>query len=260
MFTLTDLQTYLDDFILYDKNLHLEKIDPHMANGLMVRGNEEVVKIGFGVSASISLFEKAKMERCNVIIVHHAFNYPPYNRFDEIFQGRISYLLQNEISLFGYHFLLDAHPEVGNNVQIIKNLGAKPTKPYLHRGNPWGWVGEYEKSIDFSEVLRFLKPFMSKESTIYDLGPKKVKRIVAVSGKGAPFPSDMQELMDEKIDLFVTGEVHEWNRELCREADINFIAGGHYATEKFGIQALMAKIQNHFKNVEVRWLELENEV
>src|SRR3989344_4004478 len=104
MILLPELQSFLHNYLLYDKNIHLDKIDPYMTNGLMVRGKEEISKIGFGVSASVSLFEKAKIEKCNVIIVHHAFNYPPSNRYDEIFQGRISYLLQNEISLFGYHF------------------------------------------------------------------------------------------------------------------------------------------------------------
>jgi len=58
----------------------------------------------------------------------------------------------------------------------------------------------------------------------------------------------------------VTGEVHEWNRELFREAKINFIAGGHYATEVFGVQALMSVISQKFPEVEVGWVDLANEV
>lgn len=257
---LSALTDYLDDYLNFDKKLIVEKIDPHMTNGLAVRGKEKIKKIGFAVSASLSLFQKAKEENCDCIIVHHSFNFPPYNRYDSIFQNRIAFLLKNNISLFGYHFLLDAHPEVGNNVEILKSLGAKPTQAYLHRGSPWGWIGELEQSVDFESIVNNFKKYISKRAVVYEFGPKNIKRIVAVSGKGAPFASDMQELIEKSVDLFITGEVHEWNKEHFREADINFLAGGHYATEKFGILALLGHLKNHFHNIEVKWLEVENEV
>ncbi len=214
MITLPILQTFLNEYLLYDKNLALGKIDPFMTNGLMVKGKEEVGKIGFGVSASLELFRKAKELGCDVIIVHHSFNLPPFNRHDEIFQNRFGYLVKNEISLFGYHFLLDAHPEAGNNVQILKTIGAKTTKPFLHHGNPWGWIGEFENGIELKTIENRLKSFMSKREVIYPFGNKKVKKTVAISGKGAPIASAMQELIDEEIDLYITGEVHEWNGQL----------------------------------------------
>lgn len=260
MIFLKNLQKYLNDYLYFDKNLDLSKVDPHMTNGIMVRGCEEVVKIGFGVSASISLFEKAKDERCNVVIVHHSFNLPPFNRHDEIFQNRFGYLVKNEISLFGYHFLLDAHPEVGNNVEILKAIGAKTRKPFIHHGNPWGWIGELENARGLNSIENKLKPFLSQRSIIYPFGNKEIKKVVTISGKGAPIAGAMQNLIDEKIDLYITGEVHEWNRELFREAKINFIAGGHYNTEEFGIKALMNKVSEKFPRVKTVWLEVHNEV
>lgn len=260
MITLTHLQKFLDGYLYFDSKLSVEKIDPHMTNGLMVKGSEEVKKIGFCVSASVSLFEKAKQHSCDAVIVHHAFNMPPFNRYDYIFQKRINYLLHHDISLFGYHFLLDAHPEVGNNAQILKTFGAKPIRPYIHRGNPWGWVGELAKEKDLYTLIGEFTPYVSPRVVVYNFGPKKIKRVAAVSGKGAPLAADMQGLIDGKIDLFITGEVHEWNKELFREAKINFLAGGHYATEKFGITALMKKIAKQFPDVKVEWLEVLNEI
>ena len=229
MIALIHLQKFLDDYLYFDKKLDITKIDLHMTNGLMVKGKGEVKKIGFGVSASLSLFEKAKEKKCDAIVVHHAFNLPQSNQYDSIFQNRIGFLIKNDISLFGYHFLLDAHPEIGNNVQVLKTIGAKTVKPYLHHGDPWGWIGELEKEEDLSVIEKRLKSHLSKRATAYPFGPKKVKKIVAISGKGAPIGPAMQELTEEEIDLYITGEVHEWNRELFREAEINFIAGGHNA-------------------------------
>lgn len=260
MIALDSLQNFLDDYLFFDKSIDIEKIEIHMADGLIIRGREEIGKVGFGVSASMALFAKAKDTNCDAIVVHHAFNLPPRNRYDYIFQNRIGFLVKNEISLFGYHFLLDAHPEVGNNVEILKAIGVKLVNPFFHHGNPWGWIGEFKNAAGLSSIENKLKPFLSKRLITYPFGSNEIKKVVAISGKGAPIASAMQNLIDEKIDLYITGEVHEWNRELFKEAKINFIAGGHYATEIFGIKALMEKIKEKFTKVSVEWLDVYNEV
>lgn len=260
MITIKDLQKYLDRYLYFDKTLNIAQVDPYMGNGLIVKGKEEIIRIGFGVSASKALFEKAKERKCDAIIVHHVFNLPPYNRYDQIYQNRIGYLIKNEISLFGYHFLLDAHPKIGHSVEILRIIGAKPVKPYFHHSNPWGWVGELGKEEVFDLIINKLKFLISTRVVIYSNGNKQIKKIVVISGKGAPVASAMQDLIDEKIDLYITGEVHEWNRELFKEAKINFIAGGHYHTEVLGIKALMEKVKEEFPQVFTYWLDLPNEI
>lgn len=260
MITLSKLINFLDSYLNFDNKLEVAKIDPFMSNSLMVRGSNDIVTIGFGVSASISLFEEAKKFNCQAIINHHTFNFPQINKFDNIFQTRINFLLKNSISLFGYHFLLDCHPEVGNNVVILKTIGCRPTQPFEHHGSFWGWQGEYKNGKSFTEIKKKLVSLLSHKATFYNFGPSKIKKVVAVSGKGAPSPFDMQRLIELKIDLFITGEVHEWNRELFKEAEIHLIAGGHYATEVFGIKALMEKVQHQFPQVKTAWLEVYNEI
>lgn len=259
MVSLYKLQKYLDNLLYFDKNLDIAKIDPHMANGLMVKGRDNVSKVGFSVSASLSLFEKARAENCDGLIVHHSFNLPAYPRYDEVFQRRILYLINNHISLFGYHFLLDGHPEIGNNVEILKLIGAKPTRTYLHRGNPWGWTGTFDKETPLDSIIESLEKYLSEEKVVYRYGGR-VKKVTVVTGKGAPYPTDMQGLIEEEIDLFITGEVHEWNRELFREAKINFIAGGHYQTEVFGVKKLMEKVKKQFSQLNTVWLDLYNKI
>lgn len=260
MISLSGLKDFLDNYLNYDKKMDISKIDPYMTNGLMVKGKVEIKKIGFGVSASLGLFRKAQQADCQALIVHHSFNLPGVNRYDSIFQNRMEYLFQNKISLFGYHFLLDSHPEVGNNVQILETIGAKPVKPFMHQGNPWGWTGEIKKETELSVILANLKPYLSERTIVYESEKKIIKKVVAISGKGAPGASTMQDLIDENIDLYITGEAHEWNRELFAEAGINFIAGGHYATEVFGLKALMDKVAEKFPEVNLEWLKLHNPV
>ena len=260
MITLSVLQTFLDSYLNFDLKLDIARIDPYMTNGLMVKGRDGVKKIGFAVSASLALFENANHAGCDAIVVHHSFNLPSSNRFDTVFQNRIGYLIKKDISLFGYHFLLDSHPKVGNNVQLLKAIGAKPVKPYMHRGNPWGWTGELDESITIETAESLLSTHFSKHTVLYPFGPKQIKRVVAVSGMGSPVPTVMHDLISQNTDLYITGEVHEWNRELFREAKIHFIAGGHYNTECFGIKALMEYVKKKLPDVHVAWLDLPNEI
>ena len=260
MILIEELIFYLDKLMNFDPRLDPVRIDPFMTNGLLIKGNGKIERIGFAVSASEKLFAIAKENNCQAVVVHHSFNLPKNNNFDSIFQNRIAFLIKNNISLFGYHFLLDAHPIIGNNVEILKTIAAVPDKPYFHHGEPWGYSGLMTKSVSLSQITEKLSDFISPRSVYYGFGPKEIKKVVAVSGKGAPLASDMTQLIKDKIDLYITGEAHEWNRELFREAGINFIAGGHYHTEMFGIKALLEKLKKDLPQVTPVWLELENEI
>jgi len=251
MTTLGDLMSFLNDFMgdVGDK-------DPHMPNGLQVRGREEVKLLATGVSASMGLFEEAVDRKADALLVHHGLNLPPAMLLDTIFTQRLRFLLEQNLSLIAYHYLLDSHPEVGHNVQIIKRLGAQPTEPYGEGG--WGWYGELERPLALDHLLEECERLFGQVRASYPFGPAEVRRIVAVSGKGAPGHAEMEGLIRDKVDLYVTGEPHEWNRELFREAGISFFAGGHYNTEKPGLLALGEKIRGEF-DVKVEFIDLPNE-
>lgn len=258
MITLSSLNNFLSKLLKYDEKFNLTLVDPYMANGLVLKGEEKISKIGFGVSGSIELFKKAKESGCQALIVHHAFNYPPFVTYDQLFQNRYSFLVENNLSLFGYHFLLDSHPDIGHNVSIIKEIGGKVEKPFLHKGNPWGWFGKVNNA-PLTEIVGRLKPKLSPSMILYDFGPKNINRVVAISGRGTPLPPDIQYLLDNKIDLFITGEDSEWIREIFREVKINYLAGGHYHTERFGILALEKLIKEKL-DVKTEFIELVNNV
>ena len=72
MVALDDLMAFLHDFMgdVGDK-------DPHMANGLQVRGRAEIKVLATGVSASLRLFEEAVGCNADALLVHHGLNLPP---------------------------------------------------------------------------------------------------------------------------------------------------------------------------------------
>ena len=61
------------------------------------------------------------------------------------------------------------------------------------------------------------------------------------------------------FDLFLTGEPEEPSLHLARELGITFVAAGHYATERLGVQALAARLADRF-GLEWEFIELPNPV
>lgn len=63
-------------------------------------------------------------QEADAVIVHHGYfwkNESPIIRGMK--RNRLKTLLANDINLYGYHLPLDAHPELGNNVQLAQLLG-----------------------------------------------------------------------------------------------------------------------------------------
>jgi dinuclear metal center YbgI/SA1388 family protein len=255
MILLDDLMAFLNSYM--GDAQAAAKIDPYMANGLQVRGTDEVHTIVTGVSASLRFFEEAVALGADMLIVHHSINLPASIHFDRIFSHRLRYLWDQNLSLIGYHYLLDSHPTVGNNAQIIQALGGHLVEPYPPDG--WGWVGEIQGGAGRDKLLARCTDLFSQQGIQYPFGPEHVRRMVALSGSGAPRPDEIEWLLQHQIDLFVTGEPREWSRELLREAGISFVAAGHYHTERIGIQALSDAIQERL-DVTVKFLDLPNPV
>jgi putative NIF3 family GTP cyclohydrolase 1 type 2 len=120
-------------------------------------------------------------------------------------------------------------------------------------------VGGIDGGADRDALLSQCTQLFSQQGVQYPYGPQRVQTMIAVSGAGAPRPSEMDRLMQRGVDLFITGEAREWNRELFREAGISFVAAGHYHTERIGIQALSDVLRSRL-DVEVKFVDLPNPV
>ena len=110
--------------------LNVDAFKDYCPNGLQIEGAENITNIVSGVSANLALIERAIDENADAIFVHHGIFWQDE---DQVIAGakrrKISLLLSHNINLFGYHLPLDAHPEVGNNVQLGKLLDIQNIKP-----------------------------------------------------------------------------------------------------------------------------------
>ncbi|BBI61132.1 hypothetical protein HSBAA_24380 [Vreelandella sulfidaeris] len=56
---------------------------------------------------------------------------------------------------------------------------------------------------------------------------------------------------------FVSGEISERTTHLAREMGIHYIAAGHHATERYGVQALGEWLSDEY-DVEHRFVDIDN--
>lgn len=247
-----DLAAYLADF------LNVSDFSDLGPNGLQVEGRTEIRKIVTAVSASVELFESALKKSADAVLVHHGliwnFERPLYRGS---YKKRVQLLLENELNLFAYHLPLDAHEEVGNNIRIARLLGLQAPEPFgEYKGRFVGFRGVFPGEPIAEEVFERIKAAINPQALIFPYGPRTVQRAGIISG-GAQ--KEVQQAVAGGLDLYITGEVSEHILHYVKEEGIHFVAAGHYATERFGVQALGEHLQEKF-DVEVEFVDLPNPV
>jgi dinuclear metal center YbgI/SA1388 family protein len=245
-----DVVKFINEYLLIDG------ITDSSLNGLQVEGRARVRKIAFGVSANIELFKLAKAIGADMVVVHHGLLWGKEQALTGLFGHRVGFLLENQISLLGYHLPLDKHPVIGHNALLLKSLAAKNLRPFaVYHDQTIGFCGEIT-STPLKNVAQKLVRVCGGKATILSFGPKKVRTIGMVSGGGW---SMIPDGVKRGLDLFVTGSLDEPAQELCREGKINCIALGHYNSEKIGVKALMDLVQKQF-NVPVEFIDIKNNI
>jgi len=238
--------------------LEIEKIPDSCPNGLQVEGKREVERIVTGVSACMELFEEAAQRQADAVIVHHGMFWDSDPRpVKGAIKARIKFLLDNDISLIGYHLPLDRHPEVGNNIELVKRLGLTNPKPFgMHRGQSISYIAKTKSPVTFDEFVTTINQVIGREPVCYSFGQDMIDSVAICSGSA---PELVLEAVAEKADLFITGEDAEWVYHLSKEEGIHYVAAGHHATERFGVMALGERIKEKF-GIDVRFVDIPNPI
>ena len=101
-----------------------ERFRDYCPNGLQVEGRDRIVRLVAGVTASQALLDAAVTRNADAILVHHGYFWKGEDgRVTGIRRQRLATLLAHDINLLAYHLPLDAHPALGNNVQLARVLG-----------------------------------------------------------------------------------------------------------------------------------------
>jgi len=230
--------------------------DPAL-NGLQVVGKAQVQRVALGVSANLDLFAAAARWGADLVLVHHGLIWRDEPQpIDFLMKKRLKLLFDHDITLLAYHLPLDAHAEVGNNIQISTRLGLELVEDHVafYSGWPIGIIGQTKRRMPLTELVAQVNALFNTSSTVFPFGPENVQKVAILSGGGA---SDVLEAVRKGCDVYLTGEAKEPTPALCRESGITYIAAGHYNTEKFGVQALGELLRQQF-GLEVQFFDVPN--
>jgi dinuclear metal center YbgI/SA1388 family protein len=220
--------------------LDLDSFHDYGPMGLQVVGADEVTKIAASVSSSLEAFRRTKEAGAELLVVHHGQYWEGDPRIvDVAMRRRLETLFHGDITLAAYHLALDAHPEIGNNIIVARELGIMEPERFLE----WGFGGLLAEPATLEELSRRLEEATGRPPHVFDGGPDRIERVAVITGGAAKL---VREAAAAGYDAFVTGEPAEPTLHLARELGIHFLAGGHYATETFGIKALAEQLADEF--------------
>src|SRR4051795_7769524 len=236
--------------------------DDYGPNGLQVPGREAVETIVTGVSANVELFARAREESADLVLVHHGLFWAgPPRPLDRASKRRLALLFDADMSLAAYHLPLDGHIEHGNNALLADAIGCESKEPFgRHERATIGVVGRLpgdgvapvdlvarvreatgREPLAFTDGPERVPPARggrgarAREPPAFTDGPDPVRTVGIVSGAGADY---LEDAIAAGLDAFVTGEPIERAMARAREAEVHFLAAGHYATETFGVRRL----------------------
>lgn len=244
----------LSEFL--DNLLEPERFQDYCPNGLQVEGKNEIRRLVTGVTASQALIDEAIKRGADAILVHHGYFWRGEQPcLTGMKATRIRSLLSADINLFAYHLPLDWHPAVGNNATLGELMGVDGSGPLNPADtNTPVFKGYFSPEITVQTLAARLSDGLAREPLV--IGEGNVNSIAWCTGAGQGY---LNAAADAGADVFVTGEVSEQTVHTARERNIAFIAAGHHATERYGVQALGAKASECL-GITHEFIEIDNPV
>ena len=228
-------------------------IDSSM-NGFQVdQGKKHVNKVAFAVDASLETFKRAVNLNADVLFVHHGLFWGVPIAVKNRHYERLSFLINNNLSLYAAHLPLDLNPDIGNNYGIAQKLKLEILQPFgSYKGVKIGVSGTFKQEKTIDEILDLLDSDIKEVLKILPFGKKMISSVAIISGGGT---REISQAMEQNIDLYITGDLSHEIYHTCLEGNINMISAGHYFTETFGPKLLSQKL-NEDKNVETVFIDV----
>jgi dinuclear metal center YbgI/SA1388 family protein len=238
-----------------DELLEAARFKDYCPNGLQVEGVGELGRIVSGVSACQALIDAAVERGADALLVHHGWFWRGEDgRVIGARKTRLQTLLSHDINLIAYHLPLDAHPELGNNARLAAALGWEAEGRFGEQD--LGWTGRLVVPQTLAELERQVAGEMRRAPLVIGDAKRRIVRVAWCSGGGQGY---FEQAVALGVDAFLSGEISEPAVHLARETGVAYLAAGHHASERFGVQALTAHLTAKFGRA-CEFVDIDNPV
>jgi dinuclear metal center YbgI/SA1388 family protein len=217
-------------------------------NGLQLENRGEIRRVAAAVDCSRRTIDGAIAAGANLLLVHHGLFWGGVQPIRGATYDRIYRLLANDVAVYSSHLPLDAHPELGNNVLLARELGLVPNGRFARaHGSEIGVRGE--SAVPTAELVARANGFAQRHggrarASAFDAG-RVTRRWGICSGGGASVET-LREAISLGLDTLVVGEGPHWTTVDAPELGLVIVYAGHYATETLGVQALGRLVEREF--------------
>jgi dinuclear metal center YbgI/SA1388 family protein len=237
--------------------LQIARFRDYCPNGVQVEGRNEIKRIISGVTACQALLEEAVRLKADAILVHHGYFWRGEDmRVIGQKHKRLKILLENDISLFAYHLPLDMHPIVGNNAQLAKKLDLQMSSRFGEDDIIWMGNSQLESLKTVGDLANHIINKLGRAPMLIGDANQLLGNIAWCTGAAQ---SMLGQAIDAGANVYISGEISEPTVHLARESNVAYLACGHHATERYGVQALGELIEKQF-GIEHIYVDINNPV
>ncbi len=224
--TIDAVEAYLD------RRLNVGQETDRTGNGLLVRGNRPVQRIGAALNTSFAVIDAAASQQIDLLIVHHA----PWAEIDlHLREQKIAKLDALSISLYAAHETLDrsATERLGETLAASLALtGVQPTATDLVVGTA--------PAISFDAWLRLVSERLYTSVRAWP-NNRTFQRVAVVPGGGGS-THYLAAAVAAGCDTFLTGEGSLYTELFAFECGLTLVYATHAATEFPAICAFAASV------------------
>ena len=240
-----------------DTLLKPQQFRDYCPNGLQVEGREQIRRVVTGVTACQALLDAALVEDADAVLVHHGYFWKNEDaRIRGMKRQRLHTLLKNDLNLFAYHLPLDAHPDLGNNIQLARRLGLAVTGWLGEGDNALGLVGRLPEPMPAADFAALVEDALGRDTLHIGESEDEIDSIAWCTGAAQGF---IEQAQAAGVDAYLSGEISEPTVHFARETGIHYFAAGHHATERYGVQALGEWLARQF-DIEHIFIDIDNPV
>jgi len=99
-----------------------------------------------------------------------------------------------------------------------------------------------------------VQSLVGRSITVVGDSVRPIQRVALCTGGAQSY---FEAAIAAGADVFVTGEISEPQAHYARETGVAYIACGHHASERYGVQAVGAAMAKRW-NIEHQFIEIDN--